>query len=535
MTDNNMTDNNMTDNNMTDIHESMRNSKGLTGVLNIASNKTYGKIGNKMLYKCHPNDKSLPIFLIPYSKKIAFSKKSVNIYVTFDYVHWNTKHPIGSLTNSLGCVNEIYNFYEYQLHCKQLNISIKHFTCDAEQSILTGGDENKHIRNMIGEYPNIRNKLNDIAPIFAIDPKNSKDYDDAVSIDILSDTDYILCVYISNVSLWMDKLDLWDSFTERVSTVYLPNKRLPMLPKSLSEGLCSLMEQKQRIAFTCEFYIKNDKIVNQIYYNSAIVVHKNFDYDDKELMMFLPYQQLFERVVKLNKPTNHPYIKSVTDSHEVVNYLMVLMNDRTGNEMNAKNNGIYRSLILNPIKKTQLTMSAEASTFIEMWNTTGGEYVLASSAKQHDIMNLKNYIHITSPIRRLVDLLNMIQFQVNTNMVSFNKNAVPFLNKWLDKLLYINKTMKSIRKVQNDCSLLHLCTQNNNNDTYNRIHRGLIFKKDELNDNTHYTYSVYLYDIKLVSSIKLIEDIDIFSEQNFKVYMFYDEYTLNKKIKLLLV
>ena len=95
--------------------------------------------------------------------------------------------------------------------------------------------------------------------------------------------------------------------------------------------------------------------------------------------------------------------------------------------------------------------------------------------------------------------------------------------------------MKSIRKVQNDCSLLHLCTQNNNNDTYNRIHRGLIFKKDELNDNTHYTYSVYLYDIKLVSSIKLIEDIDIFSEQNFKVYMFYDEYTLNKKIKLLLV
>jgi exoribonuclease R len=55
---------------------------------------------------------------------------------------------------------------------------------------------------------------------------------------------YKISIYISNVPLWMEELDLWNSFSERISTIYLPDRKRPMMPLALSNCVCSLCEHR---------------------------------------------------------------------------------------------------------------------------------------------------------------------------------------------------------------------------------------------------------------------------------------------------
>ena len=67
--------------------------------------------------------------------------------------------------------------------------------------------------------------------------------------------------------------------------------------------------------------------------------------------------------------------------------------------------------------------------------------------KYHNHLELDTYLHISSPIRRLVDLLNLIQIQEDLGLFKFTDSAYKFYAKWISKLDYINTTMRSIRKV----------------------------------------------------------------------------------------
>ena len=73
------------ENTVTIVHSCVRSMKNIPGVLVLEGNKTYGKRNRKFLYRCIPDDKRLPEFLIPYSKKIEFSKKDFNKYVIFQF------------------------------------------------------------------------------------------------------------------------------------------------------------------------------------------------------------------------------------------------------------------------------------------------------------------------------------------------------------------------------------------------------------------------------------------------------------------
>ena len=508
------------------IHSPVRQHKSIAGVLIIKNNKTFGRLGKKMLYQCYPDDKHLPIFLVPYLLKPGFNKELVNLYVTFEYDHWDEKHPYGKLTNTLGSVDNLSSFYEYQLYCKSLNASIQNFTRDAAKA-LKEKTEKEFIQFILDKYPNINNKIDQTEKIFSIDPKTSRDYDDAFDVTILSDTSYKICIYISNVTLWMDALNLWNSFSNRVSTIYLPDRRRPMLPTCLSECLCSLIENQIRFALTCELTIENNIIVGKKYYNSAIMVHKNFGYDDKELETFDPYTTLLKKLIVLKN--KYKGISSIKTSHDVVGYLMILMNHFSGNEMIHHKNGIYRSAIASSCLDIPSNISKDATSFLQIWNSNGGEYVPYSSDIRHDIIKLNNYIHITSPIRRLIDLLNLIQFQINEKLINFDKTAIAFYNNWFEKLEYINETTRAIRKVQCDCVLLQKCYEDT--EIYKRTHKGLIFDKIKRNDG-YYQYGVYLHDIKLVSRVKMIESFDNYTELDFKLYLFINEQSFKKKIKL---
>jgi hypothetical protein len=172
-----------------------------------------------------------------------------------------------------------------------------------------------------------------------------------------------------------------------------------------------------------------------------------------------------------------------------------------------------------------------------MWNSSSGQYIDTSSIQEgdvynHDLMELEAYIHITSPIRRIIDLLNMIQLQINIDISSLSEDAIKFYNNWIAQLEYINTTMRSIRKVQNDCSLLHKCITDPT--TLDIEYDGYLFDKMKRNDGLFH-YIVYLPKLKLTSKIIIREELDNFQKQVFKLYTFQDEDRIKRKIRLQLV
>jgi hypothetical protein len=151
---------------------------------------------------------------------------------------------------------------------------------------------------------------------------------------------------------------------------------------------------------------------------------------------------------------------------------------------------------------------------------------------RHDILEMDAYIHITSPIRRLVDLLNIIKFQQVTGIITLSNNINLFYDYWIKDLEYINITMRSIRKVQCDCTLLDIC--NNNPDILNKDYEGYLFDKLIRNDGL-FQYIVFLPDLKLSSRITTRENCENFECKKFKLFLFNDEEKFKKKIRLHLI
>jgi len=523
------------------LHSTIKSGPSIPAVLILDGNKTYGRYeksnnkqklrSNKLLYKCVPDDIRLPAFLIPYEiKTVGFSKVYKNLYVTIHFDEWTDKHPIGRLDNVLGPIDVLDNFYEYQLYCKSLNASIQKFQKDTIKALENGSQDK--IFDMIKEkYPEIQDRTDSqFWHIITIDPPKSVDYDDGFSLINLENGVQQLSIYISNVTIWLDVLNLWDSFSRRISTIYLPDKKRPMLPTILSDCLCSLQENVTRIAFVIDIFIGTDKnIIDIKYSNCFIKVFKNYCYEDHKLLSDHKYHLLFETTKNLSR--QYKYINNVRNSHDVVCYLMILMNYNCAKELIKQKTGIFRSTIIKKDFYVPDEVPEEVSKFIKIWNSTSGQYIDGSEIvdTRHEILDMDAYIHITSPIRRLVDLLNIIKFQQITGMVSMSENTEKFYNKWLADLEYINTTMRSIRKVQCDCSLLDLC--NNDPSVMEKEYDGYIFDKICRNDAL-YQYIVFLPELRLTSRITLRDNLENFYCRKFKMFLFNNEEKFKRKIRL---
>jgi len=567
-------------------------NKNIPGVLILKDNKTYGRlerkdtldlsgsacknvnIKGKLLYKCIPDDKTLPPFLIPYEFKHSnFSKLYSNLYVTFSFSKWGEKdkHPIGVLTNVIGEVNNsnIDIYYSYQLMCKNLNISIEQFNKTLFNSIKTRFDSSTIDLNKItnefilSQYPELENRTDQNEwNIFTIDSVNTTDYDDAFSIKKIGSSDtcetYMLSIYISNVALWMELFELWDVFSSRVSSIYLPDKKITMLPTIMSSNLCSLIENANRYAFTMDITINviaynstNEKdimIENIEFKNTIINVSNNYSYQQEGLISNNNYKTLFNITKLLSEKYVCQY--DIIDSNHMVAYLMILMNYYCAKNLKKNNTGI---LLKNNITSMQnsfdlgLGLQNKPNNFIKSWYLSKSEYFGVMNkidttsnshhASNHESLQLDAYTHITSPIRRIVDLLNLFEMQQIHDLFTFSKEARQFYNKWTseDHILFINTNMKSIRKLQNECILLDM--YNNIPEIIEKTFNGIIIdikNKTSLNKLETHTYVVYIPELKITSKItkQTTKNYELYNEIKCKLYMFPDEYNIKQKIRL---
>jgi len=117
---------------------------------------------------------------------------------------------------------------------------------------------------------------------FTIDPADAKDFDDAVSIEKTSEGGYILGVHIADVSFFVKENSKLDrEALKRGTSVYLLNSVIPMLPEELSNDICSLKPNLDRMTFSVDIELnKNGKVKDYKIFKSVINSKRRFTYEE---------------------------------------------------------------------------------------------------------------------------------------------------------------------------------------------------------------------------------------------------------------
>ena len=148
-------------------------------------------------------------------------------------------------------------------------------------------NEAKSKENKINEkdIKNRKDLRNDI--VFTIDGQDAKDLDDAVSVKKLENGNYKLDVHIADVSYYVRENSLLDKEAQiRGTSIYMLGRVIPMLPRELSNGICSLNEGEDRYTLSCTMEINSKgNVVSSDVYKAVINVTKRMNYHDVQAIL----------------------------------------------------------------------------------------------------------------------------------------------------------------------------------------------------------------------------------------------------------
>ncbi|MCD5374923.1 ribonuclease R [Candidatus Gracilibacteria bacterium] len=191
--------------------------------------------------------------------------------VAVQIIKWESKNPEGRIVESLGNLpkgrEEIYKIA---------------FEMGARKSFSPAVmDETKELNDYISQSDlKYRNDCRDLLT-YTIDGAESKDLDDAISLE-KTDSGYILYVHIADVSHYVrEDTPLDREARKRGTSIYLADQVIPMLPKEISNGLCSLHPGEDKLTLTCEMHISKSGIVTKSeVYNSVIISDYRLTYQE---------------------------------------------------------------------------------------------------------------------------------------------------------------------------------------------------------------------------------------------------------------
>jgi ribonuclease R len=251
-------------------------------------------------------------FVIPDEKKF---KKDIHVSSQFlkgarpgdkvicEITKWDYQDlsPEGKIIEVLGKAGEVET--EFKALIKRYGLSktfpktvkdeIRHLTESGAMDITEGE---------IRSRKDLRDKIT-----FTIDPKDAKDFDDAVSIEMNQKGNYVLGVHIADVSHYVREESVLDEEAlKRGTSVYLMNDVVPMFPEKLSNDICSLREGVDRLTFSVFMEIdrKGDVISFELF-KSVINSKKRFTYEevqriiDEQKGIFLKEINLMDELHKL--------------------------------------------------------------------------------------------------------------------------------------------------------------------------------------------------------------------------------------------
>lgn len=185
-----------------------------------------------------------------------------------------SKNPEGEILEVLGMPGE----HETEIHSILAEYGLPYsFPPEVEK------EANELDRNITDAEVAKRWDMRDICT-FTIDPKDAKDFDDALSIQKLENGNWQIGVHIADVSHYVKPGTLLDDEAyERATSVYLVDRVVPMLPEILSNGVCSLRPNEDKYTFSAVFEIdENAKVKKQWFGRTVTHSDRRFSYEEAQ-------------------------------------------------------------------------------------------------------------------------------------------------------------------------------------------------------------------------------------------------------------
>ncbi len=160
----------------------------------------------------------------------------------------------------------------------------------------------KKISEKISELEiSLRKDFRDITT-FTIDPEDAKDFDDALSIQQLKNKNWQVGVHIADVTFYVrPNTGIEKEAYKRATSVYLVDRVVPMLPELLSNNICSLRPNEDKLCFSAVFELNdNAKIISQWFGRTVIRSNKRFTYDEAQNIIETNEGELNNEIQKLN-------------------------------------------------------------------------------------------------------------------------------------------------------------------------------------------------------------------------------------------
>ena len=192
--------------------------------------------------------------------------------------------------------------------------------------------------------------------IVTIDGDDAKDFDDAITVELLENGNYKLGVYIADVSEYVKvNSELDKEAYNRATSVYLPDRVIPMLPKELSNGICSLNEGVIRLVMACEMEIDSfGNIVNHSIFKAYIksscrftysIVNKIFDGDELLRKQYIDFLEMLEHGRNLAEILYKMRIKRGAFDFESMESKVILDDNLKAIDVVVRTQGISENMI----------------------------------------------------------------------------------------------------------------------------------------------------------------------------------------------
>ena len=264
-----------------------------------------------------PDDQNLSEDIYIPKRKASGIKNNQKVVVKIEKYAIGKNKAEGSIIEVLGNINEAG---------VDMLALIKEYNLPNEfpQSVI---DDIKEIPEQITEN-SIKNRV-DLRneEIFTIDGEDAKDLDDAVNVEKNEDGTYTLGVHIADVSYYVksgSKID--KEAIKRGTSIYMMNRVIPMLPKELSNGICSLNENQDR--FTISVIMKIDKrgiVIESDIFKSVIKTTKRMNYHDVDNIF--KYEDLKKSIISSQKFSDGELLqikKSAEEYKEYINHFLIM-------------------------------------------------------------------------------------------------------------------------------------------------------------------------------------------------------------------
>lgn len=252
-------------------------------------------------YSATPDRREFFSDILISTEQAMSSKKGDRVLISIDR-YSDKGQPYGSVIAVLGNSESITGCLDGLLLSNSYSKSFPEFVIDEANTIPDTVSE---------EETNGREDLRNIIT-FTIDGDDSRDFDDAVSLEELDNNNMLLGVHIADVTHYVtEDSNLGKEALKRATSVYFPHTVIPMLPKKLSNGICSLNPDVDRLAlsvfmeFDSDANMHSHKIVKSVIHSDARMtynkVNKIFDGDISLRNEYKEITPVLEKMNELSK------------------------------------------------------------------------------------------------------------------------------------------------------------------------------------------------------------------------------------------